>query len=97
MDSPPANQPTDKVKSLQDLSAAKVLEALREDDDAVQTFTSFDAAERQVLFSHLWQEFKRLMDVENKYKDIDRRISNWSTLRMLPLRLGRLDLIQCGA
>ena len=52
------------AKSLQDITAAKVLESLQGDKDAIHTYVSLPDDVHQVLFPHLWQDHLRLLDVE---------------------------------
>ena len=52
------------AKSLQELTAAKALEALQEDDHAVQVLLDLGDAQRQVLLPHLWRDYTRLSQAE---------------------------------
>ncbi|KAJ9611215.1 hypothetical protein H2200_004398 [Cladophialophora chaetospira] len=46
-----------QIKSLQHISAAKTLEALQTDKNAVQTLLDFSEEQRQVLLPHLWHDY----------------------------------------
>ncbi|EXJ62495.1 hypothetical protein A1O7_02933 [Cladophialophora yegresii CBS 114405] len=59
------------LKSLQQMAAAKTLQALQEDENAVQTLLGLGEDEKQVLVPHLWQEFMRLAAAERKYQAIE--------------------------
>lgn len=48
------------VRSLADLCAAKALEVLRSDKDAVDMLTSLPEDVQQVLFKHFWKDYTRL-------------------------------------
>ena len=68
----PAEEAT-VAKSLQNLAAAKTIEVLHQDENAVQTWNSFHSATQQVLFSHIWKEFSRLRDLEHSCKAYQER------------------------
>ncbi|KAJ9605193.1 hypothetical protein H2200_010583 [Cladophialophora chaetospira] len=52
------------AKSLQELSAAKTLATLEEDDNAIQTLLELEDAQRHVLLPHLWRNYLRLSQAE---------------------------------
>ena len=47
-------------KLLQDLAAAKAIQALHEDEDAIQTWNSLESTTQMVLFPHLWKDYHHL-------------------------------------
>ena len=72
-------------KSLRQLSAAKALQLLPQDDDAIQTFNSIRPATQRLFFSCLWTNYKRLLVVERQHEAYqrltpcaDRALTNFS-------------------
>ncbi|KAJ9603411.1 hypothetical protein H2200_012189 [Cladophialophora chaetospira] len=57
-----------QARPLQDLAAQKAVQVLREDPNAIRTYDSLDPSVQQVLFPHLWKDYKRLWESEHQYR-----------------------------